>query len=186
MLFVDQPFGPALSAVRPSSASLTYWWVLRIIARCLRFVPIAFSRHEADFFIFRPAKGSCGSACEPKPHFGEVLETRDHVCKRDSREPSGKRASSHIRTVQTLVYRLEEKDALRKLEKSVMPNSFSRPSSRANTAAAWCGTCWTCLAGHQFAHFQPARGTITLRDLKKLQSVAARSKNDRSRGGILA
>jgi hypothetical protein len=29
-------------------------------------------------------------------------------------------------------------------------------------------------------------GTFTLRDLKKLQSVAARSKNDRSRGGTLA
>ena len=51
-------------------------------------------------------------------------------------------------TVQTLIYRLEEKGVLRKVKKkSVIPNSFSRPSIRANTAAAWCGTCWTCLAG---------------------------------------
>ena len=41
--------------------------------------------------------------------------------------------------------------------------------------------------GSSRAHFQSLEnGTITLRDLKKLQSVAACSKNDRSRGGILA
>jgi NADH:ubiquinone oxidoreductase subunit F (NADH-binding) len=58
-----------------------------------------------------------------------------------------------------------------------MPNSFSRPSIRANTAAAWCGTCWTCLAGHH-VHISSLleNGTITLRDLNKLQSVADRSK----------
>lgn len=68
-----------------------------------------------------------------------------------------------------------------------MPNSFSRSSIRANTAAAGCGTCWTCLAG-QHVHISSLleNGAITLRDLKKLQRVAARSKNDRSRGGILA
>lgn len=43
MLFVDLPFGPALSAVRTSSAAPTYWWALRIITRYKRFVPITFS-----------------------------------------------------------------------------------------------------------------------------------------------
>ena len=48
-------------------------------------------------------------------------------------------------TVQTLVYRLEEKGALKKVKKIGNAQLF-RPSVRANTAASWSATCWTCLA----------------------------------------
>ena len=49
-------------------------------------------------------------------------------------------------TVQTLVYRLEEKGAWKKVKKLAMPSSSSRPSIRGNIAAGWSATCWTCLA----------------------------------------
>src|SRR5215472_18892573 len=51
-------------------------------------------------------------------------------------------------TLQTLVYRLEEKGALRKV-RSAMPSSFSRPSTKPNIAAAWYAICSICSAARR-------------------------------------
>ena len=55
-------------------------------------------------------------------------------------------------TVQTLVYRLEEKGALKKVKKIGNAQLFQPALDQANTAAGWSATCWTCLAGrHVFS-----------------------------------
>ena len=48
-------------------------------------------------------------------------------------------------TVQTLVYRLEEKGALKKVRRLAMLSSLSRPSIRANIGGGSYGTCRICL-----------------------------------------
>jgi predicted transcriptional regulator len=51
-------------------------------------------------------------------------------------------------TVQTLVYRLEQKGALRKVKKRLaMLNCSKRQSIRTSTAAGWFETSWTYSAG---------------------------------------
>jgi predicted transcriptional regulator len=49
-------------------------------------------------------------------------------------------------TLETVIYRLEEKGGLKKVKKLAMRSSLSRPSIKANSAADGCATCWTCLA----------------------------------------
>jgi len=50
-------------------------------------------------------------------------------------------------TVQTLVYRLEEKGALKKVKKNWQCPALPAGTRSEPTAAGWSATCWTCLAG---------------------------------------
>ena len=52
-------------------------------------------------------------------------------------------------TVQTLVYRLEQKDALRKVKKIGNANYSNLRSTRASIEAGWSETSWTYSAGHR-------------------------------------
>ena len=87
-------------------------------------------------------------------------------------------------TLQTLVYRLEEKGALRKV-RSAMPSSFSRPSTKPNIAAAWYAICSICSAARRDCSVSNLleNGALILRDLKALQSAGRSDKNGRTRGG---
>lgn len=68
-----------------------------------------------------------------------------------------------------------------------MPNSLQPAINQSQYRSRLVRDLLDLLAGHH-VHISSLleNGTITLRELKKLQSVAARSKNDRGRGGILA
>lgn len=116
-----------------------------------------FRQRKATFSYSAPRRGVMARSCEPKPHSGEVLETRDRVCKRDSREPSGRRESLHTRTVQTLVYRLEEKGALRKVRKIGNAQLFQPVINQSQYRSRRVRDLLDLFGGSARAHFQSAR-----------------------------
>jgi BlaI family penicillinase repressor len=88
-------------------------------------------------------------------------------------------------TVQTLVYRLEQKGALRKVRKIGNAQMFEPAINHSDYRSGLVRDLLELLGGSPrvlVSNLLEA-GTITLRDLKALQNAAASSKSNRSRGG---
>jgi predicted transcriptional regulator len=88
-------------------------------------------------------------------------------------------------TVQTLVYRLEEKGALRKVKKIGNAQLFQPAINQGQYRSRLVRDLLDLFGGSPrlLVSNLLENGTITLRDLKDLQNAAARSKNGRSPGG---
>jgi BlaI family penicillinase repressor len=88
-------------------------------------------------------------------------------------------------TVQTLVYRLEQKGALRKVKKIGNAQLFEPAIDRSEYRSGLVRDLLDLFGGspHLLVSNLLETGSITLRDLKALQSAAPSSKSSRSRGG---
>ena len=88
-------------------------------------------------------------------------------------------------TVQTLVYRLEEKGALRKVKKIGNAQLFQPAIDRGQHRSGLVRDLLELFGGSPrlLVSNLLETGTLTLRDLKALQSAAPASKSSRSRGG---
>jgi len=88
-------------------------------------------------------------------------------------------------TVQTLVYRLEQKGALRKVKKIGNAQLFEPAIDQREFRSGLVLDLLDLFGGspHLLVSNLLETGTITLRDLKALQSAAPSSKSSRSRGG---
>jgi predicted transcriptional regulator len=88
-------------------------------------------------------------------------------------------------TVQTLVYRLEEKGALRKVKKIGNAQLFEPAIDRSEYRSGLVRDLLDLFGGspRMLVSNLLERGEITLRDLKALQNAAPMSKTSRSRGG---
>src|ERR1700686_1646145 len=88
-------------------------------------------------------------------------------------------------TVQTLVYRLELKGALRKVKKIGNAQLFEPAIDQGEHRSGLVRDLLDLFGGSPrlLVSNLLETGTITLRDLKSLQNAAPNSKNDRSRGG---
>jgi BlaI family transcriptional regulator, penicillinase repressor len=88
-------------------------------------------------------------------------------------------------TVQTLVYRLEEKGALRKVKKIGNAQLFEPTLNQSQYRGRLVGDLLELFNGSPrlLVSNLLENGALTLRDLKALQSAARTGKNGRSRGG---
>src|SRR5438874_12496834 len=88
-------------------------------------------------------------------------------------------------TVQTLVYRLEEKGALRRVKKIGNAQLFEPAIDRSQHRSGLVRDLLDLFGGSPrlLVSNLLETGTITLRDLKALQSATTRNKSSRSRGG---
>ena len=88
-------------------------------------------------------------------------------------------------TVQTLVYRLEQKGALRKVKKIGNAQLFEPAMNQSEFRSGLVRDILDLFGGSPrlLVSNLLETGTITLRDLKVLQSTARSSKNNRARGG---
>ena len=88
-------------------------------------------------------------------------------------------------TVQTLVYRLEEKGALRKVKKIGNAQLFEPAIDRSEYRSGLVRDLLDLFGGspRMLVSNLLDKGEITLRDLKALQNAAPMSKTSRSRGG---
>jgi len=88
-------------------------------------------------------------------------------------------------TVQTLVYRLEEKGALRKVKKIGNAQLFAPAINQSEYRSGLVRDLLDLFGGSPrlLVSSLLETGTITLRDLKALQDAAPTSKSVRSRGG---
>jgi predicted transcriptional regulator len=88
-------------------------------------------------------------------------------------------------TVQTLVYRLEEKGALRKVKKIGNAQLFQPAIDQSQYRGRLVRDLLDLFGGSPrlLVSNLMENGDLTLRDLKALQSVARSDKNGRSRGG---
>lgn len=88
-------------------------------------------------------------------------------------------------TVQTLVYRLEQKGALRKVRKIGNAQLFEPAMNQSEFRSGLVRDILDLFGGSPrlLVSNLLETGTITLRDLKVLQSTARSSKNNRARGG---
>ena len=88
-------------------------------------------------------------------------------------------------TVQTLVYRLEEKGALRKVKKIGNAQLFQPALDQSQYRSRLIRDLLDLFGGSSrlLVSNLPENGALTLRDLKALQNVARSDKNGRSRGG---
>src|SRR5437879_6444231 len=88
-------------------------------------------------------------------------------------------------TVQTLVYRLEEKGALRKVKKIGNAQLFQPALNQSQYHSRLIRDLLDLFGGSPrlLVSNLLENGTLTLRDLKALQSAARNDKNARSRGG---
>jgi BlaI family penicillinase repressor len=88
-------------------------------------------------------------------------------------------------TVQTLVYRLEQKGALRKVKKIGNAQLFEPTIDQSEYRSGLVRDLLNLFGGSPRLLVSDLleTGTITLQDLKALQSAARNSKNGRSRGG---
>jgi BlaI family transcriptional regulator, penicillinase repressor len=88
-------------------------------------------------------------------------------------------------TVQTLVYRLEQKGALRKVKKIGNAQLFEPAIDQSEFRGGLVQDLLDLFGGSPrlLVSNLLETGTITLRDLKSLQNAAASNKNTRSRGG---
>jgi BlaI family transcriptional regulator, penicillinase repressor len=88
-------------------------------------------------------------------------------------------------TVQTLVYRLEQKGALRKVKKIGNAQLFEPAIDQREYRSGLVRDLLDLFGGSPRVLVSNLleTGTITLRDLKALQSASASSKSSRSRGG---
>ena len=88
-------------------------------------------------------------------------------------------------TVQTLVYRLEEKGALRKVKKIGNAHLFEPAINQSQYRGRLVRDLLDLFGGSPrlLVSNLLENGTLSLRDLKALQSAARTDKNGRSRGG---
>jgi predicted transcriptional regulator len=88
-------------------------------------------------------------------------------------------------TVQTLVYRLEQKGALRKVKKIGNAQLFEPAINQSQYRSGLVRDLLDLFGGSPrlLVSNLLETGTITLKDLKTLQSAAAGSRSDRRRGG---
>jgi len=88
-------------------------------------------------------------------------------------------------TVQTLVYRLEEKGALRKVKKIGNAQLFQPAINKSQHRGRLVGDLLDLFGGSSrlLVSNLLENGALTLRDLKALQSAARTHKNGRARGG---
>src|SRR5436309_5922406 len=88
-------------------------------------------------------------------------------------------------TIQTLVYRLEEKGALRKVKKIGNAQLFEPAINQSQYRSGLVRDLLALFGGSArlLVSNLLETGTITLRDLKALQSAARSSKGGRNRGG---
>ena len=88
-------------------------------------------------------------------------------------------------TVQTLVYRLEEKGALRKVKKIGNAQLFEPAINQSQYRGRLVRDLLDLFGGSPrlLVSNLVENGTLSLRDLKALQSAARTDKNGRSRGG---
>jgi len=88
-------------------------------------------------------------------------------------------------TVQTLVYRLEQKGALRKVKKIGNAQLFEPSINQSQFRSGLVRDLLDLFDGspRMLVSNLLEEGTITLRDLKALQSATQKSKSSRSRGG---
>src|SRR5499433_2779048 len=88
-------------------------------------------------------------------------------------------------TVQTLVYRLEEKGALRKVKKIGNAQLFQPALNESQYRSRLVRDLLDLFGGSPrlLVSNLLENGALTLRDLKVLQSAARRDKNGRTRGG---
>jgi BlaI family transcriptional regulator, penicillinase repressor len=88
-------------------------------------------------------------------------------------------------TVQTLVYRLEEKGALRKAKKIGNAQLFEPAINQSQYRSGLVSDLLDLFGGSPrlLVSNLLENGTLTLRDLKALQSAARSHKNGRTRGG---
>ncbi len=88
-------------------------------------------------------------------------------------------------TVQTLVYRLEDKGAVRKVKKIGNAQLFEPTISQSQFRSGLARDLLDLFGGspRMLVSNLLETGTLTLKDLKALQNDAPRSKNDRNRGG---
>jgi BlaI family penicillinase repressor len=88
-------------------------------------------------------------------------------------------------TVQTLVYRLEQKGALRKVKKIGNAQMFEPAIDQSQHRSGLVRDLLDLFGGSPrlLVSNLLETGTITLRDLKSLQSAVANSKTGRGRGG---
>ena len=88
-------------------------------------------------------------------------------------------------TVQTLVYRLEEKGALRKIKKIGNTQLFQPALNQSQYRSRLVGDLLDLFGGSPrlLVSSLLENGAITLRDLKGLQSAARSDKNGHARGG---
>jgi BlaI family transcriptional regulator, penicillinase repressor len=88
-------------------------------------------------------------------------------------------------TVQTLVYRLEQKGALRKVKKIGNAQLFEAAIDQSQFRSGLVRDLLDLVGGspRMLVSNLLESGAITLKDLKALQSAASGSKNSRSRGG---
>lgn len=88
-------------------------------------------------------------------------------------------------TVQTLVYRLEEKGAVRKVKKIGNAQLFEPAINQRQYRGRLVGDLLDLFGGSPrlLVSNLLEDGTLTLRDLKALQSAARTDKNGRGRGG---
>lgn len=88
-------------------------------------------------------------------------------------------------TIQTLVYRLEEKGALRKARKIGNAQLFEPAIDQSEHRSGLVRDLLDLFGGSPrlLVSNLLETGTITLKDLKALQSAVPRSKNGRNRGG---
>jgi len=88
-------------------------------------------------------------------------------------------------TVQTLVYRLEEKGALRKVKKIGNAQLFEPAIDQSDYRSGLVSDLLELFGGSPrlLVSNLLETGTLTLKDLKALQSAAEEGKNGRGRGG---
>ena len=88
-------------------------------------------------------------------------------------------------TVQTLVYRLEEKGALRKVKKIGNAQLFEPAISQSQFRSGLARDLLDLFGGspRMLVSNLLESGTLTLKDLKALQNEAPRNKTSRNRGG---
>jgi BlaI family transcriptional regulator, penicillinase repressor len=88
-------------------------------------------------------------------------------------------------TVQTLVYRLEQKGALKKVKKIGNAQLFAPVLNKSQYRSTLVRDLLELFGGSPrlLVSNLLENGSLTLRDLKALQSAARNDKNDRSRGG---
>ena len=88
-------------------------------------------------------------------------------------------------TVQTLVYRLEEKGAVRKVKKVGNAQLFEPAISQSQFRSGLARDLLELFGGSPrlLVSNLLESGTLTLKDLKALQNDAPRNKNSRNRGG---
>src|ERR1700757_477783 len=88
-------------------------------------------------------------------------------------------------SVRTLVYRLEEKGALRKVKKIGNAQLFQPALDQSQYRSRLIRDLLDLFGGSSrlLVSNLPENGALTLRDLKALQNVARSDKNGRSRGG---